>query len=534
MLTRKFRGFADRKLFLFFWVLLFIAFCSKAFIFLDPDFGWRIKAGEIYLNSGIPETDPFSYTMSAFPWVDHAWSQSLLFYFIYSKLGYFGLALLESLLAILGLYLISFSFGKPILSKEILKNLGFYINTRFLKPFFFELSYEKLGLFLSFPVLLGASIFFTFFGIRAQTVSWLMMSFLVLILFKSNLGKAKYIIPPLFLFWANLHGSFLMGLTTFFIFLFLKSVRTKKALISEWTILIVSILLTFINPYEGGIWKEAFSSISDTKLRFSIVEWMPALMMLDLAIVSFIGISFSLFVKYRKKLRLEETGLYIFFLTSALLSRRHLPLFVIIAIPVTVKTINFLLEDAKKVKKGQERFTKFYKTLWLTSLIIFFIQAIFAFREAGYLGYGGFYPKEAVSYLNENLPRGEIFSEYGWGGYLIWKLPQKKVFVDGRMPSWRWDEPDNAGLTSAFDTYNEVLSGKVDYRKVFERYDVEVVLWSKPKEEDKLDDLTEKLEGFLSVFGWETSDFDLLQALEQDGWVKVYEDEVAVLYKSPR
>ena len=236
-------------------------------------------------------------------------------------------------------------------------------------------------------------------------------------------------------------------------------------------ILLASILVTLINPYGPGIWREALSSVSDTKLRFSIVEWMPALTMLDLAIVSFIGISFALFVKYWKRMAFEEAGLYIFFLASALLSRRHLPLFVIIALPVTVKTINFLLGDAKRVKNGQERFTKFYKTLWLTSLIIFFIQAIFAFREAGYLGYGGFYPKEAVSYLNENLPRGEIFSEYGWGGYLIWNLPQKKVFVDGRMPSWRWDKPGNAGLTSAFDTYNEVLSGKTDYRKVFERYE---------------------------------------------------------------
>ena len=530
MLTRKFRGFADRKLFLFFWVLLFIAFCSKAFIFLDPDFGWRIKAGEIYLNSGIPETDPFSYTMSAFPWVDHAWSQSLLFYFIHSKFGYFGLALLESLLAVLGLYLISFSFGKPVLDKAIFKNLGFYINTRFLKPFFFELSYEKLGVFVSFPVLLGASIFFTFFGIRAQVVSWLMLSFLVLILFKSNLGKAKYIIPSLFLVWANLHGSFLLGFTTFFIFLVLKSVRTKKALISDWTILIVSILVTIINPYGVGIWKEALSSISDTRLRFSIVEWMPALMMLDLALVSFLGISFSLFLKYRKKLMLEEIGLYIFFLASALLSRRHLPLFVIIAIPVTVKTINFLLGDAKRVKNGEERFIKFYKSLWLISLIIFFIQATFAFREAWYMGRGGFYPSGALSYLQENLAQGEIFSEYGWGGYLIWKLPQEDVFVDGRMRSWRWDEPGNAEFISAFDTYNEVLSGKTDYSKVFEKYNIEVVLWSIPKEEEKLDDLAKKLEGFLSVFGWEKSDFDLLQALELDGWGKVYQDNVAVIY----
>ena len=32
-----------------------------------------------------------------------------------------------------------------------------------------------------------------------------------------------------------------------------------------------------------------------------------------------------------------------------------------------------------------------------------------------------------------------MYNEYDWGGYLLWNLPDKKVFIDGRMAIWRQD-----------------------------------------------------------------------------------------------
>jgi len=86
-------------------VILFAAFWLKGNLFLDPDFGWRLKTGELVLTQGIPETDPFTYTMPSFPWVDHAWSQSLLMYIAHSLSGYAGLALVYSLFAVLALWI---------------------------------------------------------------------------------------------------------------------------------------------------------------------------------------------------------------------------------------------------------------------------------------------------------------------------------------------------------------------------------------------------------------------------------------------
>ena len=42
------------------------------------------------------------------------------------------------------------------------------------------------------------------------------------------------------------------------------------------------------------------------------------------------------------------------------------------------------------------------------------------------------FPSQAVDILlNENDP-GKIFNEYNWGGYLVWRLQDYQVFIDGR------------------------------------------------------------------------------------------------------
>jgi signal transduction histidine kinase len=42
------------------------------------------------------------------------------------------------------------------------------------------------------------------------------------------------------------------------------------------------------------------------------------------------------------------------------------------------------------------------------------------------------YPDGAIAYMRANGIQGRIFNDWVWGGYLIWYMPQVKVFVDGR------------------------------------------------------------------------------------------------------
>jgi len=42
-------------------------------------------------------------------------------------------------------------------------------------------------------------------------------------------------------------------------------------------------------------------------------------------------------------------------------------------------------------------------------------------------------PVKACEYIQQNHLPGPIFNDYGWGGYLMWKLPEYPVSIDERL-----------------------------------------------------------------------------------------------------
>jgi hypothetical protein len=52
------------------------------------------------------------------------------------------------------------------------------------------------------------------------------------------------------------------------------------------------------------------------------------------------------------------------------------------------------------------------------------------------------YPIEAALWVQRHRDRvgTRLFNEYGDGGFLLWWLPDQKIFIDGRMPAWRIDD----------------------------------------------------------------------------------------------
>lgn len=488
-------------------LLILVVFFFRGFIYLDPDFGYRLRTGAIILSQGFPRSDPYSYTMSSFPYVEHAWLVAVSWALSFPFIGKTGLTALGVLVA-LGALVISAS--RAVRGGDYKKDIWF------------------LGLV---PFVLSVAVFLSFFGIRAQVMSWLMMAVLLAVILNSSLWqKVRYAAPIFFLFWANLHGSFIAGLLVLVFVVLAKAIRTKNINAKDLLVVALSIAATFINPYGIGAYREALSSASDLSLRLNIAEWMPAIFLFDLAFISFVSLSVLLVYRYRKKFPIEEVGLYLIFFLQALLSIRNIPLWILIAMPMTINALTFFYEEVKDIKQAIPRLKKIYLYAWIGSLVILGSQATFSLKNANALSINSFYPQDAVVYLRGNLPKGEIFSEYGWGGYLIWKLPEKKVFIDGRMPSWRWDSYPENESGRAFDEYSEILKGERDYKQSFEKYSVDTVLWPRKEPTSAIGRITKKLE---DIFSQDTEKFNLLEQIEKDGWEKVYEDEVSAIFKKP-
>jgi len=488
----------------FFFVFVFGIFFYKAFYFLDPDFGWHLKMGEIILShAGVPDTDPFSYTMSTFGFIDHEWMTNLIIALVYKNFGIGALALIYLAISFFALFI---SLTNPISRKSAEGRI------RVLK--------------MIIPGVLGISLMLPFFGVRPQVESWLFLAiFLRLLMNAKNWSRWRFTTPLLAIIWTNLHGSFPLILFSMGIVLAARSFRLRKIDFSDVSIFVLSIFATFVNPYGARIWHEIWQQMSDGSLRWTIQEWRPSILFTSFSFMAVLPLFVSLIWKYKKDFPTEERLLIIFFLIQGLSSTRHLPLFLVACLPWACKSIELLYLEVAKLTKGTQRFLTVGKVALFLSILILLNESFASVSMAKEFTEVNRYPGSAISYLKKNTLVGNIFSEYAWGGYLIWKFPEKKVFIDGRMPSWKDDG------YKAMDDYVGILTGKTDYRPIFDKFEINAVLWPKDR------NLTEKNRGlyvFVNTvakrFGINADGYSFTQKLLEDGWKITYEDDVSVVY----
>lgn len=458
---------------------MLVVFFVNNLTFLDPDFGWHLKLGELISRQGIPSTDPFSYTMPSFPFVDHEWLTNIIFYDLYQNVGMAVMALLFAAIALLALLVV-----KP-------QNEG--------------------SAFALAPFLLACAVLLPFLGVRPQVETWALTAVLLKVVTDDRLWvKWRWFLPVYFVLWANLHGGFVLGLVILIFVSALKSLVQRKIFTSDLVVVLSSILVTLLNPYGFNLWKEVWQQLSDNNLRSAIMEWIPLFLGLDWALLAFMPLavlSGILIYRYRSKLTLTQISLYVFLMLAGLSSRRHTPLWVLTALPLTIQTLGFFYKEIGNIKFAQERFNKAYKVFLIAAFFFLALEAFFYVGDLKKRQEKNFYPQQAVQFLKQRSRSGRIFSSYHWGGYLIWKLPEQKVFVDGRMPSWRWQAPYQQESSAAFDEYDQVLNN-IDGLKILDKYQVQFVLWPKNKH----------IEGFED-------------RLQKAKWQKVYEDQTGTVYE---
>jgi len=485
---------------------------------LDPDLGWHLRSGQDLIQTKkVPLVDNYSYTMPNWERISHDWLSNGFFYFIYANWGLFVLSIIFALITIAAFLLIS----------------------RVIKV---KIEYSLLA------TLLGSLGSLPMTGIRVQVLTLLGLSLLFFILFRFRRDQNKktvYLLPLLFLVWVNLHGGFSVGLFVLGLFLFfegikivylwlkkkwqvrkqfqkelprsknkfysninrLKKILSGNELIKEslspksWLKLsyvsFFSFAATFINPHGYKIYSEIISWMLNPYSRSRIGEWGP------FNIRSSTGWEFILYLTlltilalfYFKKIDLTLLGSGIVFGFLAFSSWRNMPLFIVITIPLWV----YIVKNAADPVLPKLLTRKFVLFLFLIAVfLVGYQQTSLAWktsRQPELLASKGGYPKGAVDYIKANLEefQGNMFNEYNWGGYLIWQLPEKKVFIDGRMPGFE-----------IFREFNDLKALK-NPKKIIEKYNIDWVLLYK----------NQPLEYYL----------------KGEGWNRVYEDDLSVIYK---
>lgn len=481
-------------LFIFLWFVYFLAANS----FLDPDFGWHLKMGEsIWLNKQIPKTDLFSYTLPNYYFPYSAWLGDVIIYLLFGKIGYSGLALFFSFIAVSG-----FIFS---IKKDLIK-------------------------FAIFPSILGGLSSIGLSAVRPQLVDFPLSALWFLILRKSRENyRYLFALPLLTIAWANLHGGFMLGIgvllimATADVYEFLR--HGDRNVVKHSCLLLFAGLLCFltgaINPFGFDAYLLG-NHFFDLRLHASISEWLP-FAEFNPIVIFYSGVLLAFLKLYGRKYSLFDKIVSIVLLISFLTARRFIVFFMIFTLPIFTEGLKefWAVFGKTTVFKNIMRF----RFMLIADVALLLIVYVFVqIKSNSNISERNFYPKRAVSILRSKSIDGNIFSTYGWGGYLIWQYPEKKTFIDGRMPIWR------DGDINPFEQYLKLVVGDVDYKLVFNQFQIKTILW--PKKELADNSFFYKYQVMLMKKLWNINHVDSLsfvQRLKSDGWVVTYEDEVAVI-----
>lgn len=420
----------------------------------DPDFGWHFKYGEYMVrNLAVLRTNTFSYMMSDFAWENSYILMQIYMYLSYTFLGVIGAGLLSAFLLVSILLIISnaLPFKHPA------------------KIFFNLFLLVLLSKFLP--------------TVRPLLISTAAFTFLIYTL----LYKKIYIfyLPILFLLWANSHADFVLGIAalgiyTVFRFMDMYLKKDFKFLFRDVVVPFICLLVTLVNFFGLDIWLRMFSEASPKALgQIHINEFHPVsssnkFFFYPFVIQIALSIYCTFFTDFGLKIGMWFKVVFILFLLLSIKSAYFVRIFTIISVfPISHVFDKFFQYMSDFIgTSNSRRLMKVFRGAFSTVLLIaIMVLARNLYFSTDYRwAWRSNYPVGAVSYVKEKKLEGRMFNPYGWGGYLIWQLPEYQTFIDGRMPSWEYQG------YSAFADYIDILCNEESSIETFNtlvrKYDI--------------------------------------------------------------
>lgn len=453
-----------KKIILIFFLLLIIVL---GFLPVkDPDFGWHYRCGNQFLTTGkLCLTNEFSYFLSNYQSYYPGHLYDIILAFVYNHGGLFSVSL----------------FGSIIFCLSALC--------------FFQVSKNKSISTIVFLIVWLFSIPVFNLGLRPQIITYFLFLLLLLILTCKN-HKCLFLLPLLFLFWVNLHIGFFVGLFILLFFLVANFNDLNRNILL--VVFIFSLLATIVNPFGIKVYTEIYRHLT-SPLGLMIAEWVKP-NLIESVFISLLSLGTFIVLITNKKKSVFKYLLLAFFTILAFTGQRNLPFFYTICGYIIVSLTGVKIDSS-------------LKNLILPVLISFTIFIILTqvpktiHSDINWPEYCQKttvtpYPCKAVDSITSL--KGNVFANYEWGGFLIWKRPNFKVFVDGRMPAWK----DENGQ-SPYQVYLDIMQTKPGWNEKLRKYQTDYLLIA--------------CRTFLDI---------LLQKKSTEyGWLEKYRDANSVIYQ---
>ncbi|PIS08091.1 hypothetical protein COT78_00110 [Candidatus Berkelbacteria bacterium CG10_big_fil_rev_8_21_14_0_10_43_13] len=482
-----------------------IGMTLSSFSWLDPDLGWHLYLGQkmVETKSLINHAVGYNYFVNLqIP--DHEWLSNLILFQL-SRI---------SITAVLALFFV-FSLIFSFLLLRIVQKADSSKST-----ILFSLSIVTLSLTITY-------------GLRLQVLLLLAVALLIYVyLYVDEMRKRMFLYLIIFTLGINLHGG-LLTLMPIPILLELKFKKNKKwKIVNIRQLLLIVLLLattTLLTPYGLRYWQLIFNYSSSTTYLTNIAEWLP-IYSFPFHIYNIIfPLSLVLFCltinNYWKKIPINWVLIYIFYGFLGIRFMRYFPIFMILI-------LFHLALSFKNVQKNVLLNKTPRKILVIFFTILAALFTILSWSENFQTAGGPFsditYPNKASQFLTKNpIQSGNLFNPYEWGGYLLWKNPDQKVFVDGRGPQTLTGKGN-----SILDEYLKFNSDSESVIKAqLIKYDIsEILLNTTPR---KYDWINEQLLRFTQTKKISLQKKPALGEYlkHSQDWQLVYKDNISEIYR---
>jgi hypothetical protein len=404
---------------------------------LSGDVFWQWTAGQwMLLHHRLLTYDPFSYTVRHRSWVTEEWGYEVLLAALVRTVGPVAFWLLSAGVGTLTVWTVAVRVAR-------------------------QAGWNWAG---AVALLLGAGLLL-FQRDRPQEISYWFFALELLVLWLARVRPRWAVLLPFLLFvWANLHGSFLLGLlvlvfNALWAFLPWQWGRLKaEAVLSRRNAVLTlagSAVATLINPYGPGLISYAYHVSSNPAIANVIEEWQSPdfhYITLLLLVALPLAVTVTALAVQDHEVPAGDLVLTGGLLVATLDSVRFMPYFLVAWCVLTARLRPFGLGAGRPLL-----------ATWIG------VAAVAVVLLTGHKYAPGLaasdQPIAAMPYLRTHP--GRVFATYRWGDYLIHEgVP---VFIDGRT-----DLYTGTGVLAEYLAVNNLTENP---DRVLGRYHVRYVLW---------------------------------------------------------
>ena len=325
-------------------LFLYLSFYAGIGLLNDGDTGYHIRAGEYIIDTvTIPKHDIFSFLTPPLPWTTHEWFSEVIMATLHRAFGLTGITIFFS-------FLISFIY---------------YLLYRIIKT---NKDNIILAVFLVLLVIVSSQIHWL---ARPHIFSLLFMLIWYYLLdeYQYKQKNYLYLLPPMMLFWVNLHGGFVTGFMLIGIYLFGNIVELIISKGMEKNVLktrvkqlglttVVCLFVSLINPFGYHILLFPFKLVSNKFIMDHVVEFMSPNFHDVMPYKYLLLLTIGIFAVSKIRINIIELLLILMFTNMSLYSVRYILLYSIFAAPILLRHLRPMLEQsngkfAQFLKKDQ-------------------------------------------------------------------------------------------------------------------------------------------------------------------------------------